>query len=128
MGKKISAPTIRAVSPNTSTAEAAVSLATLASGFISSVIKSEDEKPNTIQLNLDRYSTIDFGNFRYKILDDQGNYSPNWESNNTYYMIEVKKDQYEFKTSSLDDGEYYCIFKIYDVSNQYTYSKLVKIG
>ena len=95
---------------------------------ISSVIKSEDEKPNTIQLNLDRYSTIDFGNFRYKILDDQGNYSPNWESNNTYYMIEVKKDQYEFKTSSLDDGEYYCIFKIYDVSNQYTYSKLVKIG
>ena len=34
---------------------------------------------------------------------------------------------YELKTASLDDGDYYCIFKIYDVSNSYTYSKLVHV-
>lgn len=77
------------------------------------------------------YTTVQFGNFRYKILDENGNYIENWQGSATKYLYEVKTkdDNIEFKTASLDDDkDYYCIFKIKDVKNDYYYSNLIKLN
>ena len=71
---------------------------------------------------------IDFYNFSYKILDENGNYTVNWESNKTQTGWEVHPEDLEFKKGSLDDsGEFYCVFYIKDIKNNTYYSKLINI-
>lgn len=82
-------------------------------------------------INYKDYTTIEFGNFRYNILDENGNYNEDWESSETKYLYEVEtnNNNIEFKTASLDDdNDYYCVFKVKDVKNNYYYSKLIKIN
>lgn len=80
-------------------------------------------------VDLDEYSSIDFPNFRYKILDESGNYTNNWQSNTIKYLFEVKKGKYHLETSSIDvnSNEYYCVFVITDLQNNSYYSNLVQI-
>ena len=79
-------------------------------------------------VSLDDYSSIDFMIARYKILDDNGNYTTDWGLNGTSYRYEVKKGKYHFEVTSLEDGDYYCIFEVYDVQNQPNYSNLISIN
>lgn len=77
------------------------------------------------------YGTIQFTNYRYNILDENGNYNENWEGSPVKHLFEVKAndDSAEFKTASLDESDdYYCVFKIKDVKNKYYYSNLIKIN
>ena len=68
-------------------------------------------------------------------IDENGNYTQNWESGikitgNAYYF-EVNKGKYHFELTSLDkekENEYYCVFIIYDVQNKPNYSNLIKIN
>lgn len=78
--------------------------------------------------DIDSYTSFDFLNFRYNILDANGNYTTNWESSATKYLFEVKKDAYHFELASLDSGDYYCVFVIFDVQNNAHYSNLISIN
>ncbi len=78
------------------------------------------------------YDSVQFTNFRYKILDDNGNYQEKWESNSTKWLFEIapKKNDYKFELSNLKDSKnknLYCLFKIYDINNNYYYSNLINV-
>lgn len=82
-------------------------------------------------VNYEDYTTVQFGNFKYKILDENGNYIENWEGTATQnlYELKTKDNNIEFKTASLDDDkDYYCVFKIKDVKNNYYYSNLIRVN
>ncbi len=85
--------------------------------------------PNTVAVDMNDYTSVAFGNYSYKILDGNGNYSENWESNGTYKGIEVDIGNFDFKLQNFDDGnDYYCVFKIWDTYNNAYYSQLVKMN
>ena len=80
-------------------------------------------------VDLKDYSSIDFSNFRYKVLDDNGNYTNEWGRNGTLYMWEVKGNNFHFEVSSLDkSGDYYCVFAVKDTQGNVSYSNLINIG
>lgn len=80
-------------------------------------------------VDLKDYSSIDFSNLRYKVLDDNGNYTTEWGRNGTLYFWEVKDNKFHFEVSSLDkSGDYYCVFAIKDTQNNVNYSNLINIG
>lgn len=99
--------------------------------YITKVMKIESDGLATRVLDLNNYSTVQFTNFRYSILDENGNYNENWGSQNTKYLIELdlKDIEKQIIVDSLDDADnYYCIFKIIDITNNYHYSNLIKIS
>ena len=101
---------------------------------ITPTVQKDDDLIQGTTLDLKDYNTIQFTKFRYKILDENGNYTPDWQSNSTLYLWEVKnkeglnKKSFDIKRVSLDEnGEYYCVFMIIDIKNNVVYSNLVKI-
>lgn len=95
--------------------------------YIASVILN-DKIANGIVVNIDDYDYIQFTNFRYHILNENGEYIENWESIADKYLFEVNiKEGYDLKLSNLDDEEYYCVFKVYDINNNYYYSDLISV-
>lgn len=74
------------------------------------------------------YTTLALLSSSYKILDKDGNYTPNWDNNGVIKGYEDKLDNLLFKYASLDDGEeYYCVFKVTDIFGNVYYSKLLNI-
>ena len=79
-------------------------------------------------VDLKDYSSIDFSNFRYKILDENGNYTTDWGRTGVLYMWEVTGHNYHFEVTSLEKSDdYYCVFVIRDVQNKAYYSNLISI-
>lgn len=79
-------------------------------------------------VDLKDYSSIDFSNFRYKILDENGNYTTDWGRTGVIYMWEVTGHNYHFEVTSLEKSDdYYCVFVIRDVQNKAYYSNLISI-
>lgn len=96
------------------------------------VYKDNDITTTGLLVDYKNYDSIQFTNFRYKILDDNGNYQEKWESNSTKWLFEIapKKNGYKFELSNLKDSKnknLYCLFKIYDINNNYYYSNLINI-
>ena len=88
----------------------------------------KDLKPNSASVDLNKYKTVAFGSFKYKILDDKGNYKTNWNSNGVYEGVEVDVKNIDFEIQGLDDGyDYYSVFAIRDTNNKIYYSKLIKM-
>ena len=96
------------------------------------LVKNDEETElvsTGLAIDLAGYTSIDFSNLRYNILDANGNYTPNWESTGTLYFIESRiTDVYHFEATSIEDGDYYCVFVVYDVQNKPNYSNLIKIN
>ena len=96
--------------------------------------KDGNDKSSGSMTYLEDYDYVQFPQFRYKILDENGNYTKDWESGmkltGKSYIFEVKKGKYHLETTSLDKykGDYYCVFVIYDVQNKPNYSNLIKIN
>ena len=90
------------------------------------------EKGDTISarfVDINHYDYVQFTNYRYGILDKNGNYNPNWESSDIKYLYEVDTDSnYELVNASLDDGDYYAIFNITDIYGNTFYSNLVSVN
>ena len=102
-------------------------------GVITSIVKKDkDEKlPSMVLLNMEDYQDIYYMNFKYKILDENGNYTTNWESSGVSYLFRTgtSKSDYEYKIASLDDGsKYYAVFGVYDIYNKLSYSKLIPLS
>ncbi len=88
----------------------------------------KDLKPNSTSIDLNKYKTVAFGSFKYKILDDKGNYKTNWNSNGVYEGVEVDVKNIDFEIQSFDDEyDYYSVFAIRDTNNKIYYSKLIKM-
>lgn len=100
----------------------------------SSIIKTEENNdenilPSTVALNINDYDIIAFGSSKYNIIDNDGNYNPNFSSNGIYEGKEYKTNSFEFKLEDFNENkDYYCIFRIYDVNNNKYYSKLIKMN
>jgi hypothetical protein len=94
-----------------------------------SIIDNGDSTTSTRFVDLNHYEYVQFTNYRYGILDQNGNYNPNWESSNTKYLFEVSTDSdYELVNVSLDDGDYYAIFCVTDIYGNSFYSNLVDVN
>ena len=97
--------------------------------YISQILNSSDDNITSGRvLNLEDYTVLDFGLFRYRILDDNGNYQEEWESSGDKYLLEVHPGHFEIRRASLDDSDnYYCVFRIIDTKGNKYYSNLMKI-
>lgn len=100
-------------------------------GKIDSIIKTGKDAPSMAMLNLKDYQDLYFMNYKYKILDSNGNYTEDWQSSGVAYMFRTgtKDTDYTFTISNLDDDyKYYCVFKVYDIYNNYHYSNLIRMN
>ena len=95
-------------------------------GVITSIVKkdSNEKLPSMVLLNMEDYEDIYYMNFKYKILDENGNYTTNWESAGVSYLFRTGTDKtdYEYKIANLDNGsKYYAVFAVYDIYNKLSY-------
>ena len=108
-------------------------------GFIRSISSATDnEKKNNnmvafspVGLKLSDYIFIEFGGQRYKLLNENGEYNPNWynEGNGIYNGLELVTDEFKFvKEDFSSDYDYYALFRIWDTSNNSYYSNVVKMN
>ena len=93
------------------------------------LLSNKEDLPSKVMVDLKDYTHIIFSSTSYKILDENGNYTEDWDNNGTSEGHEFRTDEdYEFKINDFaDDYDYYCVFRIYDVNNNYYYSNLVKM-
>ena len=101
-------------------------------GYISSavpIISDDNLVAPKISYNLKDFKLVQLWNFSYKIFDDAGNYTTNWESAGTMNGFEFdlsKKFELEFRDLDVSK-EYYVLFYINDSQgNRYT-TNAVKI-
>ena len=91
--------------------------------------RKNDAGVQEVSLDEEDFTSVDYLIPTYKIVDENGNYTNNCESSDSIYYISVEPGKYDLKYSNLDSkGEYYCLFKIFDVKKQVHYSNLVKIN
>ena len=92
--------------------------------------KDEDLVAPKLSLELKDWKMVQFWNMSYKIFDDNGNYTTEWESSGTMSGVEFKiADGFELEFRDLDSSkEYYALFHIYDSQgNRYT-TNMVKVN
>lgn len=98
--------------------------------YVSNVIIKDDKEKGIggAVADLDKYTSYSILSSHYQILDNNGNYTDNWDNNGIIQGYEFKKDEFILEKASLDDnGEYYCIFKIRDIYGKTYYSKLMNL-
>ena len=81
-------------------------------------------------VKLSDYYMIVYGSQRYKLLDEDGNYNPNWynESNGLYQGYEFLSDEFKLiKEDFQSDYDYYALFKIWDTENNSYFSNVAKM-
>lgn len=98
--------------------------------FISSAkLQSKNERINGVLLKLDDYDKYEIWNNSYKILDEEGNYTEEWEASPTFTGYGGDFSKIKLKNSGLDDGDnYYGLFILKDIYGNTSYSKLIKVG
>ena len=96
--------------------------------IVNYVLNDQDAAASGVVLNEEDYSFVDFSATSYEIIDKNGNYTNDWESNGKLTFYEIYLDQIDLKLASLDNDEYYCVFKIQDIYGNVYYSKLLNIN
>ena len=89
------------------------------------------ENKNKITWKLKDWDSIAFTNFRYKVLDDNGNYTSNWIPDDTKYLYEVtpKKNKVTFELKSISKNkEYYAVVNVFDLQDNIHSGQLIKIN
>lgn len=108
-------------------------------GYITSINSNNEGKADSrgfsvfskTGLKLSDYIFMEFGSQRYKLIDENGNYNPNWsnENNGIYRGMELVTDEFKFvKEDFSSDYDYYALFRIWDTSNNDYYSDVVKMN
>ncbi len=93
------------------------------------ITSADDERLLGVFLDLDKFNLVQLFFFEYKLLDANGNVVSNWESPPEKRGVEGYINELEFEKASIDDdGEYYVLFKIFDLNNESHFSKLMKVG
>lgn len=103
--------------------------------IISAVINnSENDKSSNLALfsnngvRISDYTSIEFASQRWKILDENGNFNPDFVGNGIYRGLSLLTDEFKFIREDFDsEYDYYALFRIWDTANNDYYSKLVKM-
>lgn len=96
---------------------------------ISSILLSaKNDLPGRTMVDLNDYTHVVFASSSYNVMNEDGTYNENWESNGIIKGLEVGVGDFEFELQDYNDGyDYYCVFIIFDVNNNSYYSKLIKM-
>ena len=102
-------------------------------GYISSVksIVSTDDNIagiSSIALDLNDYKYINFIGMNYKIFDENGQYTDDWQAKGEVNGLQVKVDNYSFEVEDFDsEYTYYGIFIVSDIADESYTSNLIKL-
>ena len=97
--------------------------------FTSAVVSNDtDERLAGVLLDISQFNSLEIWTPIYKILDDNGNYTTEWESAPELTGYGSTIDTLDLQTSSLQSGEYYVVFNIVDINNNSYSSNLIKVG
>ncbi|MBQ3474994.1 MAG: zinc-ribbon domain-containing protein [Bacilli bacterium] len=89
---------------------------------------NSDERLTGSLVDVSKFSSIEIWTPIYKILDENGNYTTEWESAPELMGFSSTLDDLDLKRSTLKDGEYYVVFIISDINNNTYSSNLIKVG
>ena len=89
---------------------------------------NSDERLTGSLVDVSKFSSIEIWIPMYKILDENGNYTTEWESAPELSGYGSTLDDIDLKRSTLKDGEYYVVFIISDINNNTYSSDLIKVG
>ena len=94
--------------------------------FIYNVVKTDTEKLASSGeiLDINNYEVLDMVRSEYVITDENGNYTENWDNEGIITLIKINVNNLKFEKASLEDEDYYCVFKITDIYGNYYYSNL----
>lgn len=92
------------------------------------VVSDTDQRLEGTLLDIKKFDKMEIFTFEYKILDENGKYTADWEGAPEYKGFRIKLKDAKFSSSSLKDGEYYVAFNIYDINNKRHTSDLIKVG
>lgn len=81
-----------------------------------------------VKVDMSKIDSYEFMSSSYDILDENGKYTSAWDNKGNIGIIAIDAKNMEFRKSTLDDGEYYCVFTIYDIYGNKTYSDLVSLN
>ena len=102
-------------------------------GKISDVVPIQDIEESTllrkVSIDIKDWRVIQLLTYKYKIFDEQGNYTSNWEGSGEVTGIEAHTDEtLKLEFVDLDiSRDYYCLFRITDSQgNEYT-TNVVKV-
>ena len=102
-------------------------------GYISSVksiVENDEEGLGVfgVGLNLEDYEYINFTGMNYKIFDENGEFTENWQGNGVVSGLQVKVDNYKFEVEDFDsEYTYYGLFIVSDISDKSYTSNLIKL-
>jgi hypothetical protein len=102
-------------------------------GYISNVYPidlNENLTYSKVKIDLKEWDDINFLSYKYKILDEGGNYTSTWQNDPEIINLSLSsKEEIDIKFSDLDiSKEYYCLFRIKDSQNNSYLSRLVKVN
>ena len=87
-------------------------------------------KSSPIGIKLSDYLFIETISSHYKVIDDNGNFNPEWQktSNGIIQGMSFRTDKFKLIKEDFSSGyDYYAIFIIRDLANNLYYTKPVKI-
>lgn len=102
-------------------------------GYVSNVYPmdvNENYTYSKFEIDLKDWDTLSLLSYKYKILDQNGNYTSNWENSREISKMELNtNDDYKIEFKDLDiSKEYYCIFRVKDSQGNAYLSNIVKIN
>ena len=102
-------------------------------GYISSVFPTDINDNYTyskFEINVDDWDKLSLLNFKYNILDKNGNYTSSWENSGIVQGIEFDINKnYIIKFADLDvSKKYYCLFRVKDSQGNTYLSKITEIN
>jgi len=90
--------------------------------------KLEMQLPDMSILTLENYQKLVFTNHDYAISNGNGGVSNKWTSSGEEHKVNALVNHYKIQKVDIDrTAKYYFAFKVRDLSNEITYSKLVEI-
>lgn len=102
-------------------------------GFVSGIYPMELNENLTYsktEMKLEDWEEINLLSYRYKIIDEEGNYIKTWDNSGKLTTINLStKDSLNIKFENIDiSKDYYCIFRVRDSQNNQYYSNIVKVS
>ena len=94
------------------------------------ILWNENYTYSKFEIDLKDWDTLSLLSYKYKILDQNGNYTSNWENSREISKMELNtNDDYKIEFKDLDiSKEYYCIFRVKDSQGNAYLSNIVKIN
>jgi len=98
--------------------------------FVKAIVDSDEALVNPVVADLNDYDTIAFSSSAWDVMNEDGSFNQNFTTGSVIMGYEADAKTAEFKTQdNFEDGyDYYCVFRIYDVYGNRSYSNFVKLN